>query len=257
MQLKTTEVEGVKYADIKDGKPIYLDDKGGEHSFDAPAMRVTIDGPNGLAASLKAARTEAATASETAKAFEGIDPEAARSALEMVSNLDAKKLVDAGEIAKVKEEARKVFQKQLDEATDKNEALETRYADEKIGNVFGGSKFIKENLTIPPDMARGTFGAFFKYTDGRVVPQNTDGTPIYSLTSPGEVATFDEAMAIIVSGYANRDLILKGSGSKGSGADELDPDGSGKRVIKRDAFFRLSPKDQSKYATDPDVKIID
>jgi len=88
---------------LADGKPIYIHDDGKELPFDAAATISTISRLNGEAKGHREAKERAESA---LKAFEGLDdPVAARKAVEIVANLDAKKLVDAGEIEKVKAEA--------------------------------------------------------------------------------------------------------------------------------------------------------
>ena len=82
--------------ELKDGNPIYLDASGRESIVDGG----TITRLNGEAR----AHREAKEAAETKlRAFEGLDPEAARKAVETVKNIDAKKLIDAGEVEKVRE----------------------------------------------------------------------------------------------------------------------------------------------------------
>jgi hypothetical protein len=100
MKLKL-DAEG--HAVLQDGKPVYVHDDGKELSFDAPATVSTISRLNGEA---KSHRERAETAEGKLKAFEGIeDPAAAKKAMATVKNLDDKKLVDAGEVEKVKNEA--------------------------------------------------------------------------------------------------------------------------------------------------------
>lgn len=121
MKLKTVEVDGKQYAEVQDGKPVYVEDDGKEIAFDAVGTRAAITRLNGEA---KQHRERAEKAEKIAKDFEGIeDPAAARKALETVANLDAKKLVDAGEIEKVKAEIGKAYDTKLTEATTRAEQL--------------------------------------------------------------------------------------------------------------------------------------
>lgn len=216
MKLKTVEVDGKQYAEIQDGKPVYVEDDGKEVAFDAVGTRATITRLN---AEAKQHRERAETAEKTAKAFEGIeDASAARKALEIVANLDAKKLVDAGEIEKVKGEISKAFQAQLDEANTKAQTLEQQLYGEKIGGSFARSKVIAEKLAVPADMVQATFGNRFKIEDGKVVAYDANGNKIFSRARPGELADFDEALETLVDAYPYRDTILKASGATGGGA---------------------------------------
>ena len=250
MKIKTVEVEGTTYAEIKDGKPVYVDDAGKEITYDPVSMHSTIGRLN----------REAQTQREAKEALEGqvavfgdLDPAAAKKALEIVKNLDDKKLIDAGEVERVKNETAQSYQKKLDLATTENDQLRNQYSMEKMNAAFASSDYIKEKLAVPPDMAQAAFSKHFVFKDGKLNPQDANGNPIYSDANPGEVASFDEALEKVVQTYAHRDTILKGSGHTGSGATP--PGEGGKRTISRKQFESLSPSEQHKFATSPDIKI--
>lgn len=216
MKLKLIEVDGKQYAEVSDGKPVYLDDDGKELAFDAPGTKATITRLN---AEAKSHRERAETAEKIAKAFDGIeDASAARKALETVANLDAKRLVDAGEIEKVKAEISKAFQSQLEEVSGKAQTLEQQLYAEKIGGSFARSKLIAEKLAVPVDMVQATFGNRFKIEEGKVVAYDANGNKLYSRSRPGELAEFDEALETLVEQYPHRDHILKSSGANGGGS---------------------------------------
>lgn len=220
MKLKTVEVDGKQYAEIQDGKPVYVEDDGKEVAFDAVGTRSTITRLN---AEAKSHRERADDFEKIAKAFEGIDDAAAKKALETVANLDAKKLVDAGEIEKVKGEISKAYQTQLDEANGKAQTFEQQLYAEKIGGSFARSQFIAEKMAVPADMVQATFGNSFKIEEGKVVAYDAQGQKIFSRSRPGELADFNEALETLVSQYPHRDHILKSSGANGGGA----PNGGG------------------------------
>lgn len=201
---------------LQDGKPVYVHDDGKEVAFDAPGTVATITRLNGEA---KDHRVRADTAEKALKGFEGItDVAAARNALDIVSKLDQKKLVDAGEIDTVRNEISKAFQGQLDEANTKVQTFEQQLYAEKIGGSFSRSKFIADKLAVPADMVQATFGQNLKVEDGKVVAYDAQGQKIFSRARPGELADFDEAIETLVSQYPHRDHILKSSGANGGGA---------------------------------------
>jgi hypothetical protein len=225
---------------LQDGKPVYVYDDGKEVAFDAPGTVNTITRLNAEAKSHR----EGKEAAETAlKAFDGItDGAAAKKALEIVANLDQKKLVDAGEIDKVREEISKAYKGQLDEANTKSATFEKQLYEEKIGGAFSRSKFIGEKLAIPADLVQSKFGAAFKVEDGKTIAYDQHGQKIYSRTRPGEIADFDEAIETLVEQYPHRDHILKGSGANGSGAPNNGGNGgNGKKSISRSQFDALDP----------------
>lgn len=221
MKLKTVEVDGKQYAEIQDGKPVYTHDDGKDIPFDAASAVSRITALN---AEAKNHREGKDTAERALKAFEGIDdPAAAKKALDTVSKLDQKQLVDAGEIDTVRNEISKAFQTQLDEANGKAQTFEQQLYAEKIGGSFARSKYIAEKLAVPADMVQATFGQSLKIEDGKVVAYDAQGQKIFSRSRPGELADFDEAIETLVSQYPHRDHILKGSGANGGGA----PNGGG------------------------------
>jgi hypothetical protein len=204
------------HAVLQDGKPVYVKDDGSEVAFDVAGTVQTISRLNSEAKSHREAK-EAAEAK--AKAFEGIeDPKKALEALGIVANLDAKKLVDAGEIEKVKGEISKAYQAQLDAATTKATDYEKQLYAEKVGGAFARSKVIAEKLAIPPDMVEARFGKAFAIVDGKIVATDANGNKLYSQANPGELATFDEALEMLVNQYPYKEQILKGTGASGSGA---------------------------------------
>lgn len=201
---------------LQDGKPVYVHDDGKEVAFDAPGTVATITRLNSEA---KGHRERAENAEKTVKAFEGIDdPAAAKKALATVANLDAKTLVDSGEIEKVKSEISKAFQLQLDDMTGKANGFEQQLYAEKIGGSFARSQFIAEKMAVPADMVQATFGNNFKIEEGKVVAYDAQGQKIFSRSRPGELADFNESLETLVSQYPHRDHILKSSGANGGGA---------------------------------------
>lgn len=210
---------------VQEGKPVYVHDDGKEVVFDAPGTVSTITRLN---AEAKSHRERAETAEKTLKGFDGIaDPAAARNALDVVSKLDQKKLVDAGEIDTVRNEISKAFQTQLDEANGKAQTYEQQLYAEKIGGSFARSKYIADKLAVPVDMVQATFGQNLKIEEGKVVAYDTQGQKIFSRSRPGELADFDEAIETLVSQYPHRDHILKSSNANGGGAQGGDGGNSG------------------------------
>jgi hypothetical protein len=241
MELKTVTLEGVTYAVVQDGKPVYVD-AGKEIAFDAPGTRATITRLNGEA---QGHRERAEKAEGSLKGFEGItDPGAALKALETVSNLDNKKLIDAGEAQRVRDEIAKTYEGKLAEADKKYGDLEGQYHGEKLKAAFAGSKFITEKVAVPPDMLQATFGGHFKIIDGKVVGHDTAGRPLINAGNPAEPPSFDDAIKALIDVYPYKDHILKGSGGSGSGAPPGGGGGGDGKTISRAEFTKLAPDQQ-------------
>ena len=216
MKLKTTQIDGKTYAEIDNsGFPVYLHDDGKEIGFDADQAFQKI---NSLSAEAKTHRLAKEQAETSLKAFEGIeDPAAAKKALETLKNFDDKKLVDAGEVEKVKAEAIKAVEDKYAPIVQERDAFQSQLHSELIGGGFARSKFIQDNIAVPVDMIQATFGQSFKIEEGKVVAYGADGQKIYSRARPGEVANFDEALETLVDGYQHKDSILKGGQGSGGG----------------------------------------
>lgn len=252
MKLKLTP-EG--HAVVQDGKPVYVHEDGKEVAFDAPGTVATITRLNGEA---KDHRIRAETAEGKLKPFEGIaDAAAAKKALEIVANLDSKKLVDAGEVQKVKDEAIRALEEKYAPVVKEVETLKGSLYQEKIGGAFARSKFIAEKVAIPADLLQASFGNSFKIEEGKVVAYGPDGNKVYSKTSPGNPAGFEEALEILVDNYPHKASILKGSGASGSGASGGGNQGAGgKKTMTRAAFDALDPAAKAAAVTGKDAVTI-
>jgi hypothetical protein len=234
MKLKTVTIDGKTFAEVQEGKPLYVHDDGKEVAFDAPGTVATISRLNGEAKGHREAK-EAAEA--RLKAFEGIeDGEAARKALETIRNIDEGKLIAAGKVEEIKAAAKKAAEEQVaaankahaeELATTKAERdkLQSALYDEKIGGSFSRSKFIADKIAIPADLLQAQFGQRFKVEEGRIVAYDQAGNKIFSRVKPGDIADFDEALEVLVDAYPHKDAILKGSGG-GSGAKPANSGGT-------------------------------
>ena len=241
---------------VSDGKPVYVNDSGADIVFDYPATLQTISRLN---AEAKTHREAKEAAEEKLKVFEGIEPEVARKALDTLKNLDDKKLIDAGEVERVKEQAKVAFDEQLKAmerkykpVVEERDSLKNSLHQEKLSTAFNRSKFIQEKVAIPVDMVQSKFGNNFSYEDGKIRAKGPDGNPVYSRANPGNVADFDEALEILIEGYSFRDSILKGSGASGSGAGSSGTV-NGKKTITRDQFAAMDPASQATAARDATI----
>ena len=264
MKLKTIEISGKTYAEIAEGKPVYVHDDGKEIGFDAPASIAAISSRN---AEAKANRERYEAAEGKLKAFDGIsDAPAAIRALELAKNVKDGELISAGKVEEIKAAASRAAaeqvaatQKTLGEELKNRESafakLQGEYYSEKIGAAFSGSKFIADKVAIPADMLRAQFGDRFKIEEGKIVPYDASGNKIYSRAKPGEIADFNEGLEAMVDSYQYRDAILKGTGSSGSGARQTAGaagGGSGRTVTKAQ-FDAMGPMDQARLMSGPAV----
>lgn len=247
--------------------PVFVNEKDGKEApFDADSAVTSIGRLNGEA---MGHRRRAEEAEARSKMFEGIDdPEAARSAIATVANLSAGELKTAAQVKEITDAANRTAQEAVANATRAAEARE-REKDEKLnsmtgrlndrilGAAFGDSKFIRENIAIPPAMVKKLYGDRFKVENDKIVALDAEGHPIYSATKHGEPADFEEAIGTIIGSDPGRDNILKGSGASGSGAQNGGLGSAGGKTIRRSAYNALPPGEQRTIATEGKVKIID
>lgn len=243
------------HAVLQDGKPVYITDDGKEAAIDVAGTVGTITRLNSEA---KSHRERAEAAEKALKSFEGIaDPAAAIKALGLVANLDAKKLIDAGEVETVKAELTKGFTEKLTAAEKRAQDMEAALYGEKIGGAFARSKFIADKAAVPADMIQSRFGSAFKIEDGKTVAYDANGSKIYSRAKPGELADFEESLEILVDGYAYKDNILKGNSNGGGGTRQSNGGGTGGKTMTRAAFDALSPSAKASAITTDKVTLTD
>src|SRR5580692_3001139 len=131
MKLKLDEKGAVV---VQDDKPVFVADDGKEIAFDYTATLATIARLN---AEAKGHREEKEALAEKIKPFEGIeDPAKALKALEIVKNLDDKKLIEAGEVDKVRQEAAAAYEEKL-KSVEKKYAPVIKERDEYRNSLFG------------------------------------------------------------------------------------------------------------------------
>ena len=266
MELKMNEDGSVA---IEDGKPIYIHDDGKEIPFDASAAIMKI---SNLAEEKDRHYSNFQKADEMLALYGDVKPEdilaklketedldigAARKALETIKNLDDGDLVKAGQVETVKAEMRKAFQEKENEINaswDKRVAEINGTVDVKnstiyelmVNSRFASSPTILEKTTLPPDIAANYFSKNFKVegesADAKVVGY-LNGERIFSKERPGEVAEFEEALAVVIDAYPMKDRILKASAG-GSGATG-NTDTTAKS--QREFLQSLPPTERLKY----------
>lgn len=217
MKLKLTP-EG--HAVVQDGKPVYVHDDGKEVAFDAVGTVATITRLN---AEAKGHRERAESAEAALKPFSGIEDAAkARKAMEMVANLDQKRLVDAGEKDRAIAEAIKAVEDKYAPAIKERDTLQSQLHSYMVGGAFARSKFIAEKFaTKGPagvEIAQALFGSRLKVEDGKVVAYDANGAKLYSRARPGELADTEEAIELLVESHPHKAHLIVGSGASGGGA---------------------------------------
>lgn len=138
------------------------------------------------------------------------------------------KSTDKPDKSKLEEE----LQKQLEEKDSVINQLKAEVNDIKLADAFKSSKFIQDNIAVPAEMLRATFGSAFSIEDGEIIAKDQSGNVIYSRENYGKPATFEEAISTLVEQSSFKDQILKSSNNQGSGTNN----GGGKAVGKWDDY---------------------
>lgn len=226
---------------LKDGNPVYINSAGQEQTVNGN----TIADRNREA---QQARERAEAAEASLKKYEGIDPEIARKAVETVSKLDAKKLIDAGQVDELKAQMKAEFTSQLTEKENLLKERDLKINDMLISSVFKDSEFLRDGIAVPRDFVESAYRNSFKVENGKVIAVDKEGKPIASKVNLGEYASPDEALRIFVESRSDKDQIIKadvGNGSGNGGAGGSRGQGS---VIKRAEFDKLAPAKQAEVA---------
>lgn len=229
-----------KSIEMKDGNPIWIDANGGEGVMEGG----TITRLNG---EIKKTRERAEKAEADLVPFAGLDAKAAKDAIEMVSKIDKKKLIDAGEVDRVTNEIKATFQGQLTEAQKVNADLQTQIDNRDIDAVFTGSDFVRDQVAIPADMFQAYFRANFKKKDGKIEAFDKMGNRVVSKQKVGEYAEPAEALQILVEQHPQKDTILRAPNASGGGGGG-GGNRHGKRVIPRAEFDKMMPAEQQDMA---------
>ena len=201
--------------------------------------------------------TAYAEQSERLRAFGDLDPEKAKEAIATMQNLDQLDKERNIEIEKIKagvSEAYKSKIKDIDESyTRKVGALEeaiynkdSAIRDLLIRGAFDRSEFIKEQTVLPSDLAYSYFGKHFKIEEDngrlKVFALDSKGDKIFSLSKPGDPATPEEAIEVLINEYPQKDNILRTT-SGGAGSTGNTTTGASDRA-KREALKLMNPTER-------------
>lgn len=167
----------------------------------------------------KKAKDEAAALAAKLKEFEGIDPVAIRKLVEEQKAAEEKALEAKGEWETLKkqmneQQAQQLAAKDAELAAAKEALanLNRQIADATIGNSFGNSQYIRDELVLTPVKARAVFGSHFEIQDGNVVAYDKPAgvkSRAMLVDVKGDPLGFEEAIRKIVEADSEQDHLLK------------------------------------------------
>jgi hypothetical protein len=100
--------------------------------------------------------------------------------------------------------------------------LQSQIAELTVGNAFGQSKFIADELTLSVAKARRIYGAHFEFKDGAVVAYDKAAGArerTMLVDSKGEPLGFDAALSKLVDGDPDKDTLVKSKLRSGAGSN--------------------------------------
>ena len=186
-------------------------------------------------------KEELQKANEKLQAFEGLDPEDARKAIDFMKTHEGKE----AKVDEVKKQMQQQYEEKLSEKEKELAERDQQIHKLVVSNSFANSKTINEQTVLPPDVAEAYFGRFFKVEDGKAIAYDSNGNVIYSKEKPGEPASFDEALQSIIEQYPQKDRILKaapGGGGATPGEGETKA-----RAISRSQFDSLNASEKMSF----------
>jgi hypothetical protein len=238
MKLK---LDGSGKAEVQDGKPVYVRDDGSEVAFDAPATVATI---KRISDERDAARTEATNAKEALDPFKGLDAKAAREAVDKLKLVDQGKLLAADKVEELKKQVAADitagWEQKLKDSQTALEAKETALAAEKarVHKLVLGAQFARDphfespdggktppKTFLSPDIGLEFFGKYFEPSDKPgpdgepVFIPKLNGRELYSPAKPGNVASFSEAVAILIAERPDKGRFMRDQSGSGAGAN--------------------------------------
>lgn len=246
---------------VQNGMPVYVHEDGKESPLDAISLVTKV---SNLTEEKQRFYEKAQKLEGDLKIWDGLDSESVKKAMETVKNFDDKKLIDAGEVEKLKQSAvlqyKEMFDKEKDTLLQQFGTKETEYKDtlvskdKTINHLLISSNFDRSpwfsgttpKTVLPPDIAAEHFGKFFEVqgegSNVKIVGK-LNGEIIPSREKIGNPASFEEAIAIIVDQYPRKNEILRATDGGPLAQGNFGDDG-GSRFIR---LTHAQSKDPSIY----------
>lgn len=177
---------------------------------------------------LKTTSTQLEQANARLKEFEGLDPKELRALVQAKKDAETAQLEAKGQWDSLKAQMVEQHGKELQAERDGKSAAEQRatelasqIAELTVGNAFGTSKFISEELTLSVAKARRVYGSHFEFKDGAVVaydkPAGSKDRNVL-VDSKGEPLAFEAAIEKLVETDPDKDTLRKSKLKAGAGS---------------------------------------
>lgn len=212
---------------VDNGNPVWIADDGKEAPINGGEVLGKIVQLSGEA---KQHRTEKEAAQLALKPFEGLDPAAARDAIDKVAKIDQGQLIAAGKVDEVKNAITAQFKAQNDQLAAENEKLKTNLKTTAIEAAFGS---VKDKFLVSPGTLRSMFGDRFDLdASGKIVAKDSAGNVMKSAKKFGEDMDFEEAFTSIIDQHPDKNAIMRGANHNGTGGTGGGGSGEKRRVTR-------------------------
>lgn len=200
---------------------------GEDYILDAEGVEDVTGLKNKITELLKDGKSKA----ELLKAFEGLDPEAAKKALEEMTKFEEKKLADKGKYDELLGKHKTEFETKLAASAKAQETTIANLKREKLMN------FLVQNGVIA-DRAK------YALADVESLIDLAEGESGFELKSKDA----SELTSVIETLKTSSGFLFSPSGASGSGASGSDTSGGTAKQLTRTSFDALSPQQQSEFS---------
>jgi hypothetical protein len=212
----------------------------------AELLREVMDKKSKLSATAK----DLADAKKALEAYGGIDPAKVQALIKAEQDAEKASLEAKGDFERVKAmmaeehaKERKILEDQL--AAERAERQKDRSLIDEltIGNAFGNSTYIKEDLILSPEKARTIYGGHFEMKDGRVVAYDKPASAANRtmlVNSAGDPLAFNEALERIIEADPDKKTMLKSKMKPGSSSNSAQPTDQQQKAKAEDGLFGRS-----------------
>jgi hypothetical protein len=182
------------------------------------------------------------------------DVDTLRAAVEVQKNLTAGKLIAAGDAQKVRDDAVREAQAQIQSLQAELSSARSETDRLAIGHTFHSSGlFVKDDkgsakIRLKPSAIQALYGHHFRReTDGTIAAYDGESR-VMSHVNIGDPASFDEALSILINKSIHKDDVWAGTAANGSGAANGGRGGSGDgKSMARKQFEALNTADKNKF----------
>lgn len=177
---------------------------------------------------LKETETALSEVKQKLAQFDGIDPEAVKALLNEKKLAEQRDLEAKGNWDALKKQMNDAHQAELtareallNQTKEQNSTLQAQIAELTVGNAFGQSKFIHEEIVLTPSKTRQVYGSHFEFDGEQVVAYDKPAgakARTMLVDGKGDPLGFEAAMRKLIEIDPDRDQLLKSKAKAGAGS---------------------------------------